>query len=284
MSVTQTNGGLTLAVLGCACVSSIESAQRLENQFSDHTGSLTVFHGRNLDAVRASDIILLSCETKKVTEVLAEENMRLALEGKLLLNICAGISAQQLENIIYGPAAGSEDGANTRCFIVHAQPNTASRIRQSTTIISTPASPLPQELFDLTNWVFQCIGTVIYVPLNAMDSATVLCGATPAVLSLLLEGMVDAGVEKGLNRTQAISILAHSMRGTADLLINGQDPASVIESVTTPGGITAKGLSVLHNAQVGETIADAFTQAITMVGQVKGIIAKQNQQILDQKQ
>jgi pyrroline-5-carboxylate reductase len=103
-----------------------------------------------------------------IKDIMAEEGMRYALNKKLLISICAGTTAKQIEEYIYGQ--GTFDISN-RCEIVRAMPNTASAIGQSMTVVATSTPPLPEETTNLITWIFTRIGEVVYLPASNVSFA-----------------------------------------------------------------------------------------------------------------
>ena len=195
-----------------------------------------------------------------------------ALRGKLLISICAGTTASQIEEILYGSVGSEDPEAEDRCRIVRAMPNTASLIRESMTVIATPNPPLPPSMSAITTWIFNRIGRVVDLPPSAMDASTALCGAGPAFYAMVLEAMADGGVAMGLPRKEAQEMAAQTMRGTSGLVLAGQHPAFVREQVATPGGCTIGGLLVLEEGTLRGTVARAVREATVVASQLgKGV-------------
>ncbi|KAI9852996.1 MAG: delta 1-pyrroline-5-carboxylate reductase [Thelocarpon superellum] len=248
-----------------ACVRRPASARRIESALAAHTSSLTILQDENLRGMQAADVVLLCCKPQMVSEILAPTPALLvALRGKLLISICAGVPVRQIENILYAEThAGPE-----RCRIVRAMPNTASFIQESMTVISTPTPPLPGPLAALTTWIFTRIGRVVHLPAANMDASTALCGSGPAFFALVLEAMADGAVAMGLPRAEAQLMAAQTMRGTAGLVLDGEHPALVREKVGTPGGCTIGGLLVLEEGRVRGTVARAVREATVVASQL----------------
>ena len=61
---------------------------------------------------------------------------------------------------------------------------------------------------------------------------------------------MQAGVEMGIKPQDAMKMLAQTLEGAAQLLLSNEQthPALEIEKVTTPGGITIKGVNELEMA------------------------------------
>lgn len=269
-----------------ACVRRPESVKRIKTSLAAHLDSLSILQNDNLRGVRQADVVLLCCKPQMVSTVLrnidsgmphkkdssSSSEMVAALEGKVLISICAGVPVSQIEEILYGSTSDADPFSEGRCRIVRAMPNTASFIRESMTVISTPTPPLPPAISALTTWIFGHIGRVVYLPPSAMDASTALCGSGPAFFALVLEAIADGAVAMGLPRAEAQLMAAQTMRGTAGLVLSGEHPALVREKVGTPGGCTIGGLLVLEEGRVRGTVARAVREATVVASQLgKGV-------------
>lgn len=256
-----------------ACVKSEASVKRVEQALSqaNPNGNFTVTRGDNVSACQQADIIILGCKPYMVKDVLSASGMREALNGKLLLSICAGLPTEDIASILY-PA--DEDYKGEKCTIVRTMPSTASLVRQSMTVISpSPANPLPDSTTRLITWIFSQIGNVSYLPPHLMDASTALCGSGPAFFALVLEAAADGAVAMGIPRADAIKMAAQTMRGAADLVLNGEHPAVLKDKVSTPGGCTIGGLLVLEEGAVRGHVSRAIREA-TVVASLCGGGAK----------
>lgn len=264
-----------------ACVRRPESARRIKKSLSDYVSSLTIYEEDNLRGIQEADIVLLCCKPQMVSTVLnpgssgpgdGTSQIARALQGKLLISICAGVPVSQIEEILYGSTSDADPETEGRCRIVRAMPNTASFIGESMTVISTPSVPLPPLFSSLTTWIFTQIGRVVYLPPSAMDASTALCGSGPAFFALILEAIADGAVAMGLPRAEAQFMAAQTMRGTAGMVLGGEHPALVREKVGTPGGCTIGGLLVLEEGRVRGTVARAVREATVVASQLgKGV-------------
>ncbi|KAI9762208.1 MAG: Pyrroline-5-carboxylate reductase [Chaenotheca gracillima] len=265
-----------------ACVRRPESAKRIKSSLSEYSSSLEILQNENLRGIQQADIVLLCCKPQMVADILKptspteRADVTFALKGKLLISICAGVSVSQLEETLYA-APSSEATASPipeadRCRVVRVMPNTASFIRESMTVISTPSPPLPTNLSQLVTWIFTRIGRVVHLAPSTMDASTALCGSGPAFFALVLEAMADGAVAMGLPRAEAQLMAAQTMRGTAGLVLEGEHPALVREKVGTPGGCTIGGLLVLEEGRVRGTVARAVREATVVASQLgKGV-------------
>ncbi|KAI9852348.1 MAG: delta 1-pyrroline-5-carboxylate reductase, partial [Vezdaea acicularis] len=172
-----------------ACVRRPESAKRIKKALLPLPSNVTILQNENLKGVQEADVVLLGCKPQMVRDVLGTDEMRRALRGKMLISICAGVTEAQVEEILHIPSQSLPD--TKKCRVVRAMPNTASILRESMTVISTPSPPLPAEMSDLVHWMFSSIGRTLSLPPSLMDASTALCGSGPAFFALVLESLAD---------------------------------------------------------------------------------------------
>ena len=82
-----------------------------------------------------------------------------------------------------------------------------------------------------------------------MAAATALASCGIAYVLKYIQAATQAGIEMGLRPKDAMQMIAQSLKGAAALIQNNDTHPSVeIDKVTTPGGITIKGINELeHN-------------------------------------
>jgi pyrroline-5-carboxylate reductase len=255
-----------------ACVRRPESAKKIKAALQDYLKVVKIVQNDNVAAVEEGKVIILGCKPYMVKDILSVEGMKEALEGKLLVSICAGLTVTQLGEAIYGKETFADPNKDGRCRVVRVMPNTASGIRESMTIIATSSPPLPEDTSTLLTWIFKRIGEVVYLPESNMDASSALCGSGPAFFALILEAAIDGAVAMGLPRSEAQKMAAQTMKGAAGLVLSGEHPAILREKVTTPGGCTIGGLLVLEEGSVRGTVARAVRETTCIASQLgKGV-------------
>ena len=101
-------------------------------------------------------------------------------------------------------------------------------------------------------------GTIVEMPERLIDAGTALMSCSPAFFALVVEALVDAGVRQGFAPAQAALMVTEAMGGTAAVIArNGYDPVALRRRVTSPGGLTARGLEALESDGVRGAFADA---------------------------
>ena len=111
--------------------------------------------------------------------------------------------------------------------------------------------------------LFGRLGTLIELPEPLIDAATAVMGCGPAFYSLVVEALVDAGVAHGLAPDVAATMAVESMAGTATVLRErGNDTRDLRRRVTSPGGMTARGLAALERGGVRAAFEDAVAAVV----------------------
>jgi pyrroline-5-carboxylate reductase len=111
--------------------------------------------------------------------------------------------------------------------------------------------------------LFGRLGTLVELPESLIDAATAVMGCGPAFYALVVEALVDAGVAHGLTPDVAATMAVESMAGTATVLRQtGNDTRGLRRRVTSPGGMTARGLAALERGGVRAAFEDAVTAVV----------------------
>jgi len=111
--------------------------------------------------------------------------------------------------------------------------------------------------------LFGRLGTLVELPESLIDAATAVMGCGPAFYSLVIEALVDAGVAHGLAPDVAGTMAVESMAGTASVLRErGNDTRELRRRVTSPGGMTARGLAALERGGVRAAFEDAVAAVV----------------------
>jgi len=135
------------------------------------------------------------------------------------------------------------------------------QIREGMTVVT----PVPEgHEFDreILLAIFSSIGRCRFLEEKHFDACTALCGSGPAFVSVVLEALTDGGVMMGVPRAEALELAAQMMQGTARMVLQtGMHPASIKDSVSTPGGCTIAGLLSLEDNRLRSTIARAIQVA-----------------------
>ncbi|MEJ8763364.1 pyrroline-5-carboxylate reductase [Phocaeicola sp. HCN-40430] len=194
----------------------------------------------NKEAATDADIVIVAVKPYKVAEVLKPLRLR---QPQILVSVAAGLTFEEL--------AHSVDPEMT---IFRVIPNTAISERASMTLVAA-RNASDQQKENILN-MFNEMGRSILIEEKQFAAATSLTSCGIAYVLKYVQAAMQAGVELGISPNVAMQMVAQTMEGAAQLLLNNEHthPALEIEKVTTPGGITIKGVNSLE--------ADGFTAAV----------------------
>ena len=122
---------------------------------------------------------------------------------------------------------------------------------------------------DWAESILGAVGLVVRVEEPGLDAVTGLSGSGPAYVFHLAEGLIAAGIARGLSPEIADQLARQTILGAATLLSDsGEDPGVLRENVTSPGGTTAAGLAVFAEADlvgiVDRVVAAATDRSIEL--------------------
>lgn len=162
------------------------------------------------------------------------------LNDTLVLSVAAGTTIATFETAFPGAP------------IVRAMPNTPAAIGQGISALIGNAHATPAHL-DLAETLMGAVGRVVRLDReDQMDAVTALSGSGPAYVFHLIEAMARAGEAQGLPAALSLELARMTVAGAGALAVHAdEDPATLRENVTSPGGTTAAGLRVLMDAQTG---------------------------------
>jgi pyrroline-5-carboxylate reductase len=107
--------------------------------------------------------------------------------------------------------------------------------------------------------LFAELGTLVVLDDALVDAATGLMSCAPAYVALVAEAQVDAGVRRGIPAAQGAQLVVQTLAGTAELLRRRDyDTMAIRREVSSPGGMTARGVDALERAGLRRAFSDAL--------------------------
>ena len=194
----------------------------------------------NQQAAQGADLVIVAVKPWLVKQVVEGIGMS---EKQIYVSIAAGVDFAQLQS--YTQLACQP--------MYRVIPNTAISDQQSMTLICK-CNTTPQQ-DDLIKRLFGNLGSVLFIPESKMAAGTAIASCGIAYALKYIQASSQAGIELGLTAQEARQLTIQTLVGATTLLdAHGQHPATEIEKVCTPGGLTIKGINQLEH--------DGFTSAI----------------------
>ena len=198
----------------------------------------------SLTIVADADVVLVAVKPWLVEPVLKGALPALDLSRQIVLSIAAGVEIATITSWL----------GNEQAVVFRAIPNTAISIHQSMTFVSHNANATSDQVAQVEA-IFNALGKAAVIEERLMGAATSLCSCGIAFAMRYVRAATEGGVELGIYPNDAKQYVLQTLRGAVELLeTTGNNPEVEIDKVTTPGGITIKGLNAME--------AHGFTTAV----------------------
>lgn len=212
----------------------------------------------NAEAAAEAGLLVLAVKPQIMDSVLSAVRANLRA-GVPVLSIAAGYPIVKLID-----GTGSDR-------IARAMPNTPGQIGAGMTAwTASPTIDVAQR--EQIGVVLGALGETLYVKDERfIDMATAINGSGPAYVFLLLEAMIDAGVQLGFSRVEAEQLVTQTMLGAVRYASeSGLHPAELRNQVTSPAGTTAAGLYALEKGGARALMHDAILAAYRRARELGG--------------
>ena len=197
----------------------------------------------NTSAVKNADIIVIAVKPWYVEEIIDQIKGVLDYNKQIIVSVAAGITFDQLNSFLTKNTGFDE--CLTTPTIFRIMPNTAIEVLSSMTFVA--ARNATKEQTHLIIQIFNELGNAMLVEERLMAAGTALASSGIAFALRYIRAAIEGGVELGFYPKQAQEIVVHTVKGAVDLLLeNHCNPEMEIDKVTTPGGITIKGLNEME--------------------------------------
>lgn len=211
-------------------------------------------------ALADADIVVLAVKPQVMKDValMVAKAAEQSSKQPLFVSIAAGINLYSLQQWL------GEDQAIVRCM-----PNTPSLIQLGATgLFANQQTSIVQK--NLAETVLKAAGIVQWVQSEAeIDAVTAVSGSGPAYYFLLMEAMIDAGIELGLSRETASELTVQTAIGAAQMAKESDvDVAELRRRVTSPGGTTEEAINTFEGAHLRDIVKAALNAANRRSGEL----------------
>lgn len=194
----------------------------------------------NSVAVRHADIVMVFVKPWLVEPVLKSIKQSLDYTQQMLVVVAAGVSSEKINSWLE-----KEDTEMLPLFM--AIPNIAiSELSSMTFLVPVNAD---DEQTATVKALFNAMGDTLVVEERLLAAGTTLASCGLAYAMRYVRAAAEGGVELGFRPDDAKNIVLQTVKGAVELLeANGNHPEAEIDKVTTPGGVTIRGLNEMEHA------------------------------------
>ena len=176
----------------------------------------------NRAAVESADLVLFAVKPWLLEEIAAGVRDVLDYRRQQVASVVAGVSFERLTEML-------DNGSGIAPVLYRIIPNTATG-EQLNAVVA----------------MFDQLGRTFVVTEEMMTAGTSLASCGIAFALKYIDASIRGGVELGFSAAESREVVIQTMRGALALLeCNDTMPQQEIDKVTTPGGITLKGLEAM---------------------------------------
>jgi pyrroline-5-carboxylate reductase len=196
----------------------------------------------NAEVARRTELVVLCHKPSQLEDVARE----IVPDAKAIASILAVTPLAALEAAYPGRP------------VYRFMPSLPVEVRQGAVVQA--AGPQGDDALDsAVRGLFAELGTLVVLEDRLLDVAMGLMSCGPAYVALVAEAQVDAGVRYGIPAAQGAELVVQTLAGTAELLRRrGYDTLAVRREVTSPGGLTARGVAALEHGGLRTAFNDAL--------------------------
>lgn len=211
-------------------------------------GIKTTLH--NAEAVKDADIVLFAVKPWQMEEAIKEVRESLDYSRQLIVSIAPGVASTKLLEWL-----GKPGEQPSLAFVI---PNTAIEICESMTFIS-PVTASDGQIATLKS-LFDRTGKSIIVPESQILAGTSVASCGIAYAMRYISASVEGARQLGLPEDSLNEVVCQTVRGAAHLIAaKDSDPEKEIDKVTTPGGLTLRGLNAMETSGFSEAVQKGIT-------------------------
>lgn len=199
----------------------------------------------NEKALADTDVVIVVVKPWLLDVVLTPLMEKINYSRQVLVTVVAGATTEHMEEL----AKPYCDAPSVMC----AMPNTAASVHESMTFLCAK-NATPEQIVAVKS-LFDNLGETMVIEERLMGAGMALASCGIAYAMRYVRAAMEGGVEMGLYPNDAKNIVLQTLKGAVALLEStGNHPEVEIDKVTTPGGVTIKGLNTMET--------NGFTNAV----------------------
>jgi len=202
----------------------------------------------NIAAIHDANVVVLAVKPQVLAKVL--QPLKGLFAGKLLISIVAGAQIATIAELVESDQ------------VVRVMPNTPALVQ--TGAHGLYASPAVQQADrDLASQILASTGLTLWVNTEEqIDAVTAVSGSGPAYFFYMMESMIQAGKNLGVDEKVATALTLQTALGAAQMAItSSSSPSELRKNVTSPNGTTQAALEMFDRAQISQNIQAALAAA-----------------------
>lgn len=233
---------------------------RNEERRSEISGEFPASRISTLNQVTESDADIIIVAVKPQDFLQAAENFRFRLkENQMVLSIMAGITIEKIQKALHHP------------LVVRAMPNSPTLLGMGITGYTAAEGISFSQLMNIERLLNSTGRSVYLEDEDLLDAVTALSGSGPAYFYYIIDAMIRAGVEMGIQENLSRLFVKQTMLGAYHLVNNSdKNLEELISDVASKGGTTEAALRTFQENNLKDILQQGILNAEKRARELNG--------------
>jgi len=251
-------GNMARALAGGMLAAGYEPGHILISEpLAEHRNSLaeefpgTIVRDSNADVVQQAECIVLAVKPQILFDVCKPLAGAVQKTRPLIISVAAGVRSSDIDAWLGGGLS-----------VVRVMPNQPALLRLGISGMYANDETSEEQRRAASN-IVQTTGPVIEVATEEdIDTVTAVSGTGPAYFYLLVDMLVSAAEQMGLDHKSALALVLETARGAGEMAEqSGESMDTLIARVRSPGGTTAAAFDYIDNTNFRDIFISAVIAA-----------------------
>jgi pyrroline-5-carboxylate reductase len=205
-----------------------------------------------------ADLIIISVKPQDFNHV--AENFRFRLkDNQMVLSIMAGIKINKIQQLLHHP------------LVVRVMPNSPTLLGMGITGYTSASGISFSQLINIER-LLNSTGRSVYLENEELlDGVTALSGSGPAYFYYIVDAMIKAGVEMGIDENLSKLFVTQTMLGAYHLINNSdKNLEELIKDVASKGGTTEAALKTFNENNFKDILKKGILNAKKRAKELNG--------------
>lgn len=251
-------GNMARALAGGMLAAGYEPSHILISEpLAEHRDSLaeefpgTIVRDSNADVVHEAECIVLAVKPQILFDVCKPLAAAVQRTRPLIISVAAGVRSSDIDTWLGGGLS-----------VVRVMPNQPALLRLGISGMYANDKTSEEQRRAASN-IVQTTGPVITVATEEdIDTVTAVSGTGPAYFYLLVDMLVNAAEQMGLDHKSALALVLETARGAGEMAEqSGESMDTLIARVRSPGGTTAAAFDYIDSTNFRDIFISAVIAA-----------------------